>query len=38
MELSPGHTQETGNRNATAMSVTSNMCSTQADNSSRKIQ
>jgi hypothetical protein len=34
-EIGRGHTKETGNRNATAISITCHVCSTQADNSSR---
>jgi Ca2+/H+ antiporter len=36
--LGRGHTKESGNRNAIAISVTCNLCSSQADNSSGKIQ
>jgi hypothetical protein len=35
--LGRGHTKETGNRNATEISVTCNMCSAQIGNSYREI-
>jgi hypothetical protein len=36
--LNRGHAKESGNPNATAISVVCNMCSSQADNSSQNIR